>query len=37
MYFEMAAWEMEKPSFKSSPWIRGAPHRVFSHDIRRTR
>ena len=21
---------MEKPSFKSSPWIRGAPHRVFS-------
>ena len=28
---------MEKPSFKSSPWIRGAPHRVFSRDIRRTR
>ena len=24
MYFETAAWEMEKPSFKSSPWIRGA-------------
>ena len=21
MYFETAAWEMEKPSFKSSPWI----------------
>ena len=37
MYFETAAWEMEKPSFKSSPWIRGAPHRVFSRDIRRTR
>ena len=32
-----AAWDMEKPSFKSSPWIRGAPHRVFSRDIRRTR
>ena len=28
---------MEKPSFKSSPWILGAPHRVFSRDIRRTR
>ena len=28
---------MEKPSFKSSPWIRGAPHRVFSRDIRRIR
>ena len=37
MYFETAAWEMEKPSFKSSPWIRGAPHRVFSRDISRTR
>ena len=37
MYFETAAWEMEKPSFKSSPWIRGAPHNVFSRDIRRIR
>ncbi len=37
MYFETPAWEMEKPSFNSSPWIRGAPHSVFSRDIRRIR
>jgi hypothetical protein len=26
MYFATVAWLTSMPSFKSSPWIRGAPH-----------
>ena len=28
MYFATVAWLTSMPSFKSSPWIRGAPERV---------
>jgi hypothetical protein len=35
MYLETVDSAISNPSFSSSPWIRGAPHRVFSLLIRR--
>jgi hypothetical protein len=37
MYFATVAWDTSIPSFRSSPWIRGAPHRGFASDIVRIR
>ena len=34
MYFETVDWATSKPSIKSSPWIRDAPHSGFSLLIR---
>ncbi|MGO9060842.1 MAG: integrase core domain-containing protein, partial [Candidatus Binataceae bacterium] len=34
---DTVVWETVKPSFMSSPWIRGAPHRKFSRAIRAIR
>jgi integrase len=34
MYFETVDWATSKPSIRSSPWIRDAPHRGFSLFIR---
>src|SRR5271169_6268026 len=34
MYFETVDWATSKPSFRSSPWIRDAPHSGFSLLIR---
>jgi hypothetical protein len=35
MYFAIVVRETRTPSFASSPWMRGAPHRTFSWLIRR--
>ena len=32
-YFAAVAWETCTPSFRSSPWIRGAPHSGLSYAI----
>ena len=32
-YLETVAWEISRPSFWSSPWIRGAPHRGLASAI----
>jgi len=37
MYFDTVASETVRPSFKSSPWILGAPHRGLARLIRGTR
>jgi hypothetical protein len=37
MYFDTVACETVTPSFSSSPWIRGAPHRGLARLIRRIR
>jgi hypothetical protein len=37
MYFETVDWATSKPSIRSSPWIRAAPHSRFSLLIRRMR
>jgi hypothetical protein len=37
MYFETVDWATWKPSIRSSPWIRDAPHSAFSLLIRRIR
>src|SRR5215813_1634904 len=34
MYFAMVVRETRTPSFASSPWMRGSPHRTFSWLIR---
>src|SRR2546422_714619 len=37
MYFDTVACEIVRPSFSSSPWILGAPHRGLARLIRRIR
>src|SRR5215510_5853457 len=37
MYFDTVDWATSKPSIRSSPWIRDAPHLGFSLLIRRMR
>ena len=34
MYFETVDWAISKPSFRSSPWICGAPQSGFSNHLR---
>jgi hypothetical protein len=35
MYFETVDWATSKPSFRSSPWICGAPQSGFASVVRK--